>query len=246
MQFCKKLLGVKKSTQNDFIYGEIGRISDQSSRYYDIIKYWVKLVHSSDNKYIKNVYELLRSDIETQPNCVNWCSLVRDLISTLGFYEIWLYLDVGNVKVFLFNVKQRIRDHFIQGWNGRLQDSSRANFYKNVANFSFQAYLEILTIPKYRISVSRLRVSSHGLYVETGRWRRPHSVPYRVLDDEYHFVLECRILEDLRTKYIPSTYRTRPNMYKLIKIFDCTNKNTVGNLSIFINKAFVIRNNDLL
>ena len=111
-----------------------------------------------------------------------------------------------------------------------------------------------MTIPKYRISVSRLRASSHRLYVETGRWRRPHSVPYHerkcqicnVLDDEYHFVLECRMLEDLRTKYIPSTHRTRPNMYKLIKLFDCTNENTVGNLSIFINKAFVIRNNDLL
>ena len=90
-------------------------------------------------------------------------------------------------------------------------------FIKNVANFSFQPYLEILTIPNYRISVSRLRVSSHRLYVETGRWRRPHSVPYyerkchigNVLDDEYHFVLKCRMLNDLRTKYIPSTYRTR-------------------------------------
>ena len=48
MQFCKKLLGVKKSTQIDFIYGEIGRLLHTASRHYDIIKYWVKLVHSSD------------------------------------------------------------------------------------------------------------------------------------------------------------------------------------------------------
>ena len=27
LQFCKKLLGVKQSTQNDFIYGELGRIN---------------------------------------------------------------------------------------------------------------------------------------------------------------------------------------------------------------------------
>jgi len=110
------------------VYGEIGRISHKASRYYDIINYWVKQVHSSDNKYIKQVYELLRSDIETQRNCINWCSLDRDLISTLGFYEIWLYQDVGNVKLFLLNVKQRIRDHFIQGCSGILQDSSRPTF----------------------------------------------------------------------------------------------------------------------
>ena len=156
----------------------------------------------------------MRSDIETQRNCINWCSLDRDLISTLGFYEIWLYQDVGNVKLFLLNVKQRIRDHFIQGCSGRLQDSSRANFHKHVANFSFQPYQEMLTIPKYRISVSKLRVSSHIVYIKTGRWRRPHSVLYHerkchicnVLDDEYHFVLECRMLNDLRTKYIPTKY----------------------------------------
>ena len=52
-------------------------------------------MHSSDNKYIKKVYELLRSDIETQPNCINWYSLVRDLISTLGF------LKSGSIKMLL-------------------------------------------------------------------------------------------------------------------------------------------------
>ena len=70
------------------------------------MKYWLKLVQSSDNKCIKKVYELLRSDSEAQPNCIKWCSLVRDLISTLGFYELWLY--VCNVKLFLLNVNQRI------------------------------------------------------------------------------------------------------------------------------------------
>ena len=30
MQFCKRLLGVKKSTQNDFVYGELGRMSLQT------------------------------------------------------------------------------------------------------------------------------------------------------------------------------------------------------------------------
>ena len=54
------------------------------------------------------------------------------------------------------------------------------------------------------------------------------------------------MLNDLRTKYIPSTYRIRPNMYKLVKLLTSTNETTVRNLGIFINKAFVIRNNDLL
>ena len=54
------------------------------------------------------------------------------------------------------------------------------------------------------------------------------------------------MLDDPRTKYIPSTYRTRPNMYKVMKSFTCTNENTVRNHGIFINKTFVISNNILL
>lgn len=33
LQFCKKMLGVKKNTQNNFVYGEFGRMSSQVHRY---------------------------------------------------------------------------------------------------------------------------------------------------------------------------------------------------------------------
>ena len=39
LYFCKKLLGVKQSTQNDFVYGELGRMDFQSRQYINIIKY---------------------------------------------------------------------------------------------------------------------------------------------------------------------------------------------------------------
>jgi len=33
---------VKRSTQNEFVYGELGRIDFQCMRYFNIISYWVK------------------------------------------------------------------------------------------------------------------------------------------------------------------------------------------------------------
>ena len=39
LQFYKKLLGVKKTTLNDFIYGELGRNSCKTIHYYNIIKF---------------------------------------------------------------------------------------------------------------------------------------------------------------------------------------------------------------
>jgi len=48
-----RVLGVKKCTQNDFVYGELGRMNWQYVRYLIIIKYWVKILHANDNKYVK-------------------------------------------------------------------------------------------------------------------------------------------------------------------------------------------------
>ncbi|MCW4345840.1 MAG: reverse transcriptase family protein [Candidatus Thiodiazotropha endolucinida] len=39
LQFCKRLLGVKKTTQNDFVYGELGRTNCITNRYLLIIKF---------------------------------------------------------------------------------------------------------------------------------------------------------------------------------------------------------------
>ena len=62
------ILGVKKTTPNAFVYGELGRMPLQTYRFYDIIKYWLKLLLSSGHKYTKKVYTLLKSDLDARPN----------------------------------------------------------------------------------------------------------------------------------------------------------------------------------
>ena len=41
------------------------------------------------------------SDLHRKPNTVNWASKVKDLLSSLGFYEVWLAQGVGNKNAFL-------------------------------------------------------------------------------------------------------------------------------------------------
>jgi len=59
VQFCKQLLGVKKNTQNDFVYGELGRMPLQNTRYYVLVKFWLKILQSDNKKYIKIVYNMV-------------------------------------------------------------------------------------------------------------------------------------------------------------------------------------------
>ena len=177
LQFCKKLLGVKQCTQNDFIYGELGRTSLTVESHLRIIKFWTKVCMSHDNKYVKHVYNLLKEDSQLYPNRVNWASLVRDLLNNLGRHYAWTEQGVGNINAFMSLVRQRLTDHFIQNWNTGINESTRALCYKNISSFSFKAYLDTVTVNTFRIALSRLRTSSHRLEIEAGRWAKPVRKP---------------------------------------------------------------------
>ena len=246
LQFCKKLLGVKKMTQNDFVYGELGRTTFLTRRYYTILKYWFKILASEENKYIKIVYNILVRDAELFPNKVNWVSLLRLLLMSLGFYEVWLVQGVGNYNAFMSLLKQRLNDNFIQNWVSRLENSSRALFYRCIAIFQFQPYLEKISVFKFCQALSKLRMSSHRLEVEAGRWKKPNRVPLsdricsscQTLEDEYHFILECKIYIDLRRRLILKYFWIRPNMHKFIELMNCTNRGCIRKLGTYIYQAF--------
>ena len=86
---------------------------------------------------------------------------------------------------------------FVQNWQSDLNLSTRALFYTNVARFQLQGYLEAVTVKTFRVALARLRVSSHRLEVETGRWGRTNRKELadrkcnlcNILEDEYHTIL---------------------------------------------------------
>ena len=69
------------------------------------------------------------NDLERRPNATSWASLVKDLLFSLGFNEVWLQQGVGNYNIFISLLKQRLIDNFIQNWQARLGASSRAVFF---------------------------------------------------------------------------------------------------------------------
>lgn len=250
LQFCKSLLGVKQSTQNNFIYGELGRTNYQTKRYHKIIKYWLKIITSEDNKYINYIYEIMLDDIDSNQRKNNWARMVKNLLGSLGFNEVWLQQGVGDEKLFLKIVKQRLRDNFIQTWNAEINQSTRSIFYRNIADFKYQDYLDAVKVKKFRNALSRLRVSSHRLEVETGRWNRPQRIEYverkcricNKLEDEFHFVFECSAFESIRKTYISRYFRVRPNMFKCIELFTSSNSKNINKLASYVYRAFEKRN----
>ena len=136
--------------------------------------------------------------------------MVKHLLSRLGFLEVWNAQGIGNIRNFLSIFKLKVEDVYIQDWHSRLENSTRAMLYISVAKFQYQQYLDILKVEKYRNSLCKIRVSAHRLEVETGRWTKPNKTPLDdriclicgVLEDEFHFFIECPLYNDLRNIYI--------------------------------------------
>ena len=67
-------------------------------------------------------------------------------------------------------------------------------------NFVTEKYLDLIPVVKHRVALTKLRTSSHSLEIERGRYVRPRVKPEQrrcvvcnVMDDEIHFVTQCRI-----------------------------------------------------
>ena len=219
LKFCKRMLCVKTTTQNDFIYGELGRMPLSKLRMINIIKYWLKIVHGMKRLYVNVCYQLGLKNLN-EKGITGWTKSVKELLMNCGFADVWYNQGVGNISLFVSLFKIRIKDINFQEWHTRLENSTRASFYrvyKTTINLS--PYLELVYVKSHREALCRLLTSSHILHVESGRWNRNPTLPrerrycYNCIDkieDEFHFVFECTIYNLLRRQLIPRYYRERP------------------------------------
>ena len=116
IQFCKRLLGVRKGTCNDFIYCELGRFPLQIIRKQRIFKYWIKL-RNTNNIILRAVG--LCEDMEKYKD--GWLMKVKQELNELDLRYIW---NLPNVDTIVYNViKERIYDTFKRQNN----DNSKMN-----------------------------------------------------------------------------------------------------------------------
>ena len=72
---------------------------------------------------------------------------------------------------------------------------------------------------KYKIILCKYRIQAHALNIEVGRYngtpreRRICTLcDLNVVEDEYHFILECPTLADFRERLIKPFYYRRPSV----------------------------------
>ena len=106
-------------------------------------------------------------------------------------------------------------------------------------------YLYKIHILANRKAMTKLRLSSHKLMIERGRWL--NTLPKdrlctlcNKLEDEFHVICECPRYDTCRKLYIKPYYVRNPSMAKLIQLLNTDNTTEMQKLAIFIKRVFII------
>ena len=169
-KFLRKILCVKKSTNLSGLYGELGRTPLLIIRKINMIRYWIKLLKADNTSLIKRIYCMLKIDADNNVsyNKNNWAYQIKLMLQNLGLGESWT--NQQHCDIFFPEIKQRILDQYYQSWYSDINNSQRLASYSRIKHsFESESYLDYISERKYKIALSKFRLSSHNLEIETGR-----------------------------------------------------------------------------
>ena len=136
-----------------------------------------------------------------------WAFKVRQLLHSYGFGYVCIYEEVGDINEFVKTHKQRLIDTSKLDWHSNIMTLSKARHYRYIMPMLQTTRYIYYGIPiKFRIALTKLRCFVHKLHIETGRHR---NINYEErlcilcntnnIEDEFHFVIACRLYEELYT-----------------------------------------------
>ena len=250
LSFLKSVLCVKSSTPNCFVYGELGVFPLIVERKIRVIKYWLKIVRNLGVKehYVHRIYRELCDLNIVQPNVTTWVSQVKLLLESNGFGYVWANQAVDNERDFIRLFKERLCDVYIQEWYREVNLTSDGRLYKHVKQlFRYESYLNINN-RALRVSITKIRLSSHLFLVERGRWgmnrieRRDRLCPIcRCVEDEFHCLIECPRFNNERLGLVPDYIEKNKNIDNFINFLsteDISEQRRLGILCLKIQKEY--------
>ena len=243
---CKRFLNVDSKVCNSFALGDCGRFPLHIQTQKRVLKYWLKLLHLPDHRYVKKAYNMLFFFQSVGQE--NWASRVKRMLYINGFGYVWENQHVVNENEFLRSFTQRLQDQFLQKWSDCINNSSKLVLYKQFKpNFGCEYYLDVVTIRKFRNALATFRSGSLGLEIEKGRYPTPriprHERTCKVctsqeVEDEYHFLLLCNAYLDIRQKFIPAKFYTAPNKHKFYVLMATRSDKYILALANYVYYAF--------
>ena len=230
-QFLKRILGVKRSTTNILVRGELGRypLSTQiNTRNANFLKHIQ--IDQDQNTFAHQALKYEKSVKDRTTVTTNITQLTDDSITS-------------KTKA---SIKNTFQQQYQKKWYELVQASPKALVHKSYKNsIRYEQYLSMVQNRFDRRIITKLRLSDHCLAIESGRHTKPQTprekrfckeCPNKI-EDETHFILSCPSFSSERDTFLESMQVLYPNFSSIPTdnqkmIFLSTNKD--GNfLSLF-------------
>jgi hypothetical protein len=265
MSFLRYVLGVSKRTPKLGLYGDTGRYSFYIDSLVQFMKNWHRIANMNpvSNNLLHNVY------IENMNNihCKNsWFQKVRFILKFVGIDEARAK-SMSSGKI-INMIRAKFQEEFRDSWYKELYNDVRKGDNGNKLR-SYRTYKNIFKQEDYLVEcknmqclkyLARLRLSSHKLSIETGRYV---SVKDRVkpenricihcnlakCEDEFHFLIECPRYEVMRTEFFSQVeqqqlfFHSYSPEIKFTWLMASEESFIINSLSSFVFRCFMKRNN---
>ena len=97
-QYCKYLLKLSVNTANVAALGECGRYPLYVKYHLKCIRYWIKLLHMTNDRYPKHAYDMLYN-LECAGR-TTWATNIKQLLFKYGFGFVWISQNIGDINIF--------------------------------------------------------------------------------------------------------------------------------------------------
>ena len=231
-KILKYTLGLSKSCPNMAVHGDTGEVPLSIKGYRLMLDYWNRLNTLPDSNLAKKA---LKENVKIR---TNWIVTIEKLLKSFKLIE------TSYSNKFKLALKTNTTKYYISLWETRIKSeaSTRLEFYQKLKNkFAPSKYIDIHSF-KMRKTIAKVRCSNHCLEIEKGRHRNVsredrtcNMCKDKVVEDEEHFLTECKPYKNLKTKYQISSDNAA-------ELMNCTNQE---NLAQYLISAFNLRKETL-
>ena len=252
MKYMKYILGVNKKASNIAIMSELGRYPNYFSVLLSMLKYCHRLENLTDG-FLYDAY-ICNQDLHSK-HINTWFSSIEYLLKEIHIPN--LNFKLGKLCSLAL---EKLCQSFEKYWNKyreeilKTQKGKLVTYFSLKQNFGREAYLQLNDF-RCRQVISKVRISAHSLKIETDRYSRQHIE--RTLrfcthcndkvEDEQHFITECKLYVDLREKFYQNislkfkNFATLTDKSKFIWLMTNENLELLKSLGLFIRNCFNIR-----
>jgi hypothetical protein len=245
----KRFLNVPAKVPNKFVYGETARYPLFINSVMKCIRYWLRILKLDETRLPKQAYRMLVNMDNNGKKC--WVSGLRQKLFELGLGYAWLQQGVACEKSFISLLKQRLKDAYIQEWDSSVQQK---DLYARYRTFKFlfrtELYLEWMDLKCFRDCVTKLRLGTlplKGAYLKNyfGQYNDTNCIVCKVVENEKHFVCECKMYVTIREKYLKELMKDW-NSYTFTFLLRCNTAGICRRLGMYVYYALKMRGDTLM